>query len=475
MVDYFFSGNQYIRVTRNAIGAGTVDTGYPKPISNWGWGAFGANGIDAALYTGSKCFFFVGNQYIRVSRGVDGAGTVDPGYPKPISAWGWGAFGANGIDAALYSVTVCYFFSGTQFIRVLMGETEPGVVDVGYPRPISDWRWGAFGASGIDAALYSGPKCYFFSGSQYLRVSRSDQGPGILDAGYPKPISDWGWGAFGANGIKGALYSGGPLVPAPLPIPNTPYGTTPGGLGSNSNYFFYSPGTQPGTCNNLTGLSVTVNVDVDIISSNGFGFQINAYSRKPATAVNPPIKTPLLAQQYGIRMYPKSSGQPPQLSWVIDNGPTSTNNILIGGVVAPLPDYTLPAQYTLTISLQNDPTNGNIIGATFAATDNTGKPLGNPQNISLLPYLPNVAPVVAFQMNLVSPGGSGFYTTTLTSGADTMTYTISEQLLAVSSTLTDCAPFHYITDETANSTYGQMPSTPSQTLTQSFQASVLSQ
>ena len=31
------------------------DTGYPRTISlNWGWGSFGANGIDAALYSGSK-------------------------------------------------------------------------------------------------------------------------------------------------------------------------------------------------------------------------------------------------------------------------------------------------------------------------------------------------------------------------------------------------------------------------------------
>ena len=99
MKDYFFSGTQYIRVTRNDTGPGAVDAGYPKPISsNWGWGTFGANGIDAALYSGSKCYFFSGKQYIRVTRGVTGPGTVDPGYPRSISPnWGWGAFGANGI------------------------------------------------------------------------------------------------------------------------------------------------------------------------------------------------------------------------------------------------------------------------------------------------------------------------------------------------------------------------------------------
>jgi hypothetical protein len=52
MIDYFFSGNRYIRVSRGDTGPGSVNSGYPAPISNWGWGSFGANGIDAALYSG---------------------------------------------------------------------------------------------------------------------------------------------------------------------------------------------------------------------------------------------------------------------------------------------------------------------------------------------------------------------------------------------------------------------------------------
>ena len=90
MIDYFFSGSEYIRVTREDTGPGSVDAGYPAKISNWQWpDGFGANGIDAALYSGSKCYFFSGSQYVRVTRGTTGAGTVDPGYPRPISVWGW--------------------------------------------------------------------------------------------------------------------------------------------------------------------------------------------------------------------------------------------------------------------------------------------------------------------------------------------------------------------------------------------------
>ena len=151
--------------------------------------------IDAALYSRSKCYFFKGNRYIRVTRGDTGAGTVDSGYPAPISNWGWpGGFGSSGVDAALYSGSKCYFFKGNRYIRVTRGDTGAGTVDPGYPAPISNWGWpGGFGASGVDAALYSRSKCYFFKGDRYIRVTRGDTGPGTVDPGYPASISNWGW------------------------------------------------------------------------------------------------------------------------------------------------------------------------------------------------------------------------------------------------------------------------------------------
>ena len=154
--------------------------------------------LNASLFSGSKCYFFAGNRYIRVTRGDTGPGTVDAGYPANISNWGWGSFGKKGIDASLYSGSKCYFFSGDQYIRVTRGDTGPGTVDAGYPKNISNWGWGSFGKKGIDASLYSGSKCYFFSGNQYIRVTRGDTGPGTVDPGYPNSIAaTWGWpGAF---------------------------------------------------------------------------------------------------------------------------------------------------------------------------------------------------------------------------------------------------------------------------------------
>jgi hypothetical protein len=114
MIDYFFSGDRYIQVNRGETGAGSVSAGYPKPISEWGWGRFGAEGIDAALYSGSVCYFFSGRQYIRVPTGEFGPGSVDAGYPQPISTWGWGAFGMGASAPPCTAGPVDYFFAGPE-------------------------------------------------------------------------------------------------------------------------------------------------------------------------------------------------------------------------------------------------------------------------------------------------------------------------------------------------------------------------
>jgi len=130
-------------VTRNGtVNAGQQDFTAPHPISKWGWGTFGANGIDAALWSGPVTYFFSRTQYIRVTRGDSDFGTIDAGYPQPLSNWGFPeGFGIKGIKGALYSGAVCYFFDRPSYIRVHRGIEGAGYVDPGYPRLIKDvWR-----------------------------------------------------------------------------------------------------------------------------------------------------------------------------------------------------------------------------------------------------------------------------------------------------------------------------------------------
>lgn len=414
------------------------------------------------LYSGSKCYFFKDKEYISVTRGVDGPGNVDPGYPKPISDWGWGSFGHNGIDAALWCGDVCYFFRGKRYIRVHRGEVGPGTVDTGYPKPISRWGWGSFGANGIDSALYSGSKCYFFSGTQVIRVSRGDEGRGIIDPGFPQDIHsyfDWP-GKFGLKGIDAALYSGGPLVPPP-----------PQGLISNFNYFFKDHD------NNLQDVSATINFDSDFASAaQGFGFQLNCYSVDLSG---------VLAnwQQYLIYVAPGTS----QFVAMIDNwggslaepGNQPFQIINVQTPLASLPSNDLiPAGYQLKIALNYD-SNDNVTGATYTVTDDTGAVQGLTisivgQSLVSPPALPGViattadlAPIVSFTFDI--GGFLNGQVANLTSGQGTVTYSSSNLL-----TPTPTEPLFTIFDdgtaESANLIFTPLPHAPSSSITQSFRA-----
>ena len=241
----------------------------------------------------------------------------------------------------------------------------------------------------------------------------------------------------------------GPLVRGnPVAAPGS-------GLGSNSNYFLNS------NCTSLTGVSVTINVQTDITGSDGFGFQVNAYSAKSDFDA---------AQQYLIYLSPTSN--PPQLTCMVDNWTASNSQIANDQVkLATLPSHTLPAGYKLRISLNND-SKGNITGATYLVWDNNGNTIGN-QTISLLSLggitSADVAPIVAFQLDFVDYLNGG--NTVLSSGAGTIFYSASNEMTALSSE-PPCVDWDYITVETANSVYGVISSSASHTFTQSFQANI---
>jgi hypothetical protein len=401
MYDYFFSGESYIRVWRGDTGAGTTDTGYPANISNWHWpNGFAPDGIDAALYSGSVCYFFKGPHFIQVTRGTTGAGT-EPVAIQPISWWNWPkGFGTDGIDAALWSGPVCYFFKGNEYIRVTRdSDTVPGTTDLGYPKTIADgWGWPAPFSNGIKGALPSGSKCYFFCGAEYIRVSRGIELAGYIDKGYPAPIKNWNWpDGFGAKGIDAALYSGGPLEPPP-----------PEGLVSNYNYFLADNGKI------ITGVSATINFDNDFISSSqGFSFQFNGYSEEGPSSW-------ATWQQYVIWLNPNSTQLVARIDDWTGNVPTETEQIRADENLATLAsENTIKAGSSITFTLLNDSA-GNVTGCTYNYTDPSGNSTSRTMNIldqfifgtNTKATSALLAPIVAFTFNI--GGNWGLHNAVLT-------------------------------------------------------------
>jgi hypothetical protein len=223
---------------------------------------------------------------------------------------------------------------------------------------------------------------------------------------------------------------------SPVPAPAT-------GLSGKSNYIFYS------NCNPLIGVTVTINVTQDIVCAQGFSFQLNALSPRNATTS---------AQQYGLVF----SGT--ELSGIVNNW--SGPKLIIPDSVSlvSLPGSTIPAGYQLSISLQND-SKGNVTGATYAVTDNQGNLLKTyPLNLETYgAKSTELAPVVAFQLNLVGPGSSE--SVVLSSGSGSIVYEASTALTVSNSWPCGVAGG---TLENANTTYGMLSPGPSSRFSQPF-------
>ena len=466
MYDYFFAGANYIVVQREDIGPGFILEEFPRPITALGWGAFGADGIDAALYSGSKCYFFDRQQYIRVtSNGGPDLGSIDPGYPRPISDWGWPSnFGSRGIDAAMWCGSVFFFFSGTDYIRSTRGDTEFGVVDSFYPKPInSGWDIDAypglnsFGTNKIDAALYSGSKCFLFSGTNYVRISKGDPEPGLFDTPVPSNISDWNWGDFGKNGIDAAFNNDGPLATPPS-----------AGLTSNTNYFLHDNG------NVLTNVTVELALDQGLISeANGWSVQLNCYSQN-----TPSIITEW--QQYVIW------ADDTQVFARINNWENvSTELIQADVVLATMNSASLSPGSLMSFNLSID-ANNNVTGCTFNITYEGSQTFSSTPglispvqksvnmditnlttNISGLPPITSaeLAPIVAMQLNIVGDNGLRQSIFNATSGS--ITYVASQPLTAVN-TEPSFTTFNDFTGETSNMFYGPLPQSANTGISQSF-------
>ena len=133
-----------------------------------------------------------------------------------------------------------------------------------------------------------------------------------------------------------------------------------GGLGSNSNYILTS------LCNNITGLTVTVNVTQNIVHQDssgiwysGFGFQLNCNSAPGFFNA---------WQQFIFIVLGTPIGDP-QINLALADYTVTSDSIYVDyfGVLV-IPNLVLPAGYQLQMQLKND-VNDNIVGITWIVTD----------------------------------------------------------------------------------------------------------
>jgi hypothetical protein len=247
-----------------------------------------------------------------------------------------------------------------------------------------------------------------------------------------------------------------------------------GGLVGNSNYFIagFPPGSTTGSP--ITGLDISIAVAQDIPVPHHLDFQLNAWSPQGANTA---------WHQYIFDYY-----NPPGLSGFIDNWPSQAyaehlglpmGGDLINFRVSPNPvvalsDGILPAGYTLDIRLQND-NSGNITGVTFSVTDpgckfaSTGLVhlVGLPVDLSGAPIPPmNImgdaaSPIYALQLDVASQDD-------VSSGWGTITYSAENALYVWNDWPPGLEWEGIVTAETSNVHFGEVPSTPSRTITQTF-------
>jgi hypothetical protein len=234
----------------------------------------------------------------------------------------------------------------------------------------------------------------------------------------------------------------------------------PSPFGGNRNYILSSD------CKPMTDVSVTVHATKQIVGPKGLGVQLNANSLPLPSPNAPPKDSPAVWQQYMMGI-----GYRPAFNWALQNW--GAHGMLFGGgepYLVPMRNVTWPAGYTLRISLKNDP-KGNVTGAEFFVEDNRGKILNHAakalQDLHGFSKA-NLAPINAFQLNLVGPTGGE----ALSSGAGTITYSASTPMTVAkdfpkTADNKSCAA-QVFTAEKANTVYGELPAGPTKSFTQTF-------
>jgi hypothetical protein len=261
-------------------------------------------------------------------------------------------------------------------------------------------------------------------------------------------------------------------------------------------------------CKNLENLTVTLEVTQDLISvgDKGFSLQLNSYPQPTSITPNSTPGTTFPGKVVGqldwfqyliivanhrvsfeIQYWASAKsyrtggpgGNPPEIRWPPDYTPNPTDtspwlpvfphSSITGNVVGSTSSNKVPAGSRITIKLSTD-SSGNVTGATFSITDPSGKVHSTTtqpwQNYAGQPEPANYAlfPIYGFQADLVSAPG---LTCTFSSGAGTLTYSVSSGALSVQ-TVNTCGGSQPGTAETSNTVYGEVTPASGTTVGQSL-------
>ncbi len=261
-------------------------------------------------------------------------------------------------------------------------------------------------------------------------------------------------------------------------------------------------------CQNLSNLTVQFQVteDLDTVGDHGFSLQLNSYPQPAARTPNSTEGTTFPGKpvgqlnwfQYLIIVADKkvsfeiqywasaksyqtggAGGNPPEIRWPpgytpnpVDTSPwlpVFPHSAITGTVVGSRSSNKVPAGSLIKIQLATDG-NGNVTGATFSIAD----PGGSVHSASTQPWQHYAGqsepatyalfPIYGFQADVVSAPG---LECTFTSGAGTLTYSVSPGVLSVQ-TVNTCGGSQPGTGESSNTFYGEVTPASGATVTQSL-------
>jgi hypothetical protein len=268
---------------------------------------------------------------------------------------------------------------------------------------------------------------------------------------------------------------GGQFVVSPLqPGPTAP---TPDSFGSFANYLLCTPAgpfaevssNTPGqltSCQHLVNVQVQVFVAIDLVGSSGFSLQLNATSPPNPNGNNTQY---IVWQQYFFVM----DGQTSALlcginSWTALElaDPNGYPSFIQWWTLIPLPTAnTIPAGSMLEISLGNGGAQDDVTEVTFLFYNPSlgvkTLPISlftTPGETSVGETTANVAPIVAFELDLVGPDSR--LHTDLSSAGGAIFYTASTPLSALGALPSRCVGTLATTGESSNSVYSPMTPFP---------------